>query len=228
MWPYVPFLRDIVNADPDVGIIAIESLAISARISAPPLSRQAMLEALRALLDAHGLARVVVVGHSYGTVIAAHMLRDPTLSARVSAWLLVDPIPFLLHLPAVAYNFVYRPPRTANEWQVWYFASRDPDVARTLARHFFWAENILWKEDLADRRVAVVLSGRDQIVDAAEVHEYLTGEPRGQESFRWKEEDLEVLYYADIDHAQVFDTGKNRRPLVEILHDFAQSRRRVS
>lgn len=179
-----------------------------------------MLVALDELLAAHSITRVVVAAHSYGTIVAAHMLRDPTLRARVSAWLLVDPIPFLLHLPAVAYNFVYRAPRAANEWQLWYFASRDPDVARTLARHFFWAENILWKEDLEGEVVAVVLSGMDQIVDAPEVREYLTGdaEPR----FKWKRDGLEVLYYADIDHAQVFDTQRRRRPLIEILHDFAQ------
>ena len=181
-----------------------------------------MLAALTALLDAHSLPRVVVVAHSYGTVLAAHMLRDPQLSARVSAWMFVDPIPFLLHQPSVAYNFVYRQPRTANEWQLWYFASRDPDVARALARHFFWAENILWKEDLEDRDVAIVLSGRDQIVDAKEVWQYLTGQEDVEEPpFRWTQDKLEVLYYSDIDHAQVFDAKKRRRPLVDTLHEFA-------
>ncbi|KAI0244982.1 hypothetical protein BJV78DRAFT_1287169 [Lactifluus subvellereus] len=40
----------------------------------------------------------------------------------MAATLLIDPIPFLLHYPTVAYNFVYRQPRRANEWQLWYFA----------------------------------------------------------------------------------------------------------
>lgn len=224
LWPYIPFLRELVAQDPDVGIIAIESLSISMRISPPPLSRPAMLEAIRALLDAYALSHVVVVGHSYGTVVAAHMLRSPELAPRVAAWLFVDPIPFLLHLPAVAYNFVYRPPRAANEWQLWYFASRDPDVARALARHFFWAENILWKEDLDGRRIAVVLSGCDQIVDVPEVREYLTEQEHGNETFRWMNAsgDLEVLYYEDLDHAQVFDLAKNRKPLVDIVHKFVQ------
>ena len=206
LYPYVPFLRELAARDPDVGIIAIENLSISMRISPPPLSRPALLNAILSLLDAHSFPRVVVAGHSYGTVVAAHMLRSPALRARISAWLLVDPIPFLLHRPAVAYNFVYRPPRAANEWQLWYFASRDPDIARALARHFFWSENILWKEDLDGLRVAVVLSERDQIVDVKEVREYLTSEESGEERFRWKEGDLEVLYYRNLDHAQVFDT----------------------
>ena len=240
MWPYVPFFHELATADPTVGIIAIETLAISMRMSSPPLPRPAMLSAISALLTAHAIPRVVVAAHSYGTVVAAHMLRSPLLRPCVSAWVLVDPIPFLLHQPAVAYNFVYRAPRAANEWQLWYFASRDPDIARTLARHFFWAENILWREDLAGERVAVVLSGRDQIVDAREVRQYLTGEELAEGTeprFFWQDSrsgsgrydskgpgDLRVLWYRDLDHAQVFDTKARRRPILDVLHEFAGRR----
>lgn len=220
LWPYCPFFSEIISADPDVGILALESLNISMHISPPPLDREDFLSALTNILDFHGLGKVVVAGHSYGTVLAAHILKDPVLSSRVIAWQFIDPIPFLLHLPAVAYNFVYRTPRTANEWQLWYFASRDADIARFLSRHFFWAENILWKEDLEGKPTGVVLSGRDQIVDVAEVWRYLTG---GEEiDLRWKGDNLEVLYCSDIDHAQVFDIAQLRRPLVEMLTEFCK------
>ena len=36
-------------------------------------------------------------------------------------------------------------------------------------RHFFWAENVLWKEELEEQTVGVELSGEDLIVDAEEV-----------------------------------------------------------
>ncbi|KAI0784914.1 hypothetical protein C8Q75DRAFT_776751 [Abortiporus biennis] len=217
--PYAPFLADLAQLDPDVGIIAIEDFSISMRISPPPLRREDVLDGIRGILDYHGLQQVVVVSHSYGTVVAAHMLKDPKLSSRISALLLADPIPFLLHRPAVAFNFVYREPRSANEWQLWYFASRDPDIARMLARHFFWADNILWKEDLAGRKVGVSLSGRDQIVDAPEVWRYLTGEEE-EPRLRWKKDNLEVLFYPELDHAHVFDTEKWRRPLVDMVSTF--------
>ncbi|OCH92258.1 alpha/beta-hydrolase [Obba rivulosa] len=220
LWPYVNFFNELSNTNPDVGILAIENLSISMRITRPPLARDAMLAALTRVLDHHKLDSFAVAGHSYGTILAAHMVRTPALAPRIAALLLVDPIPFLLHQPAVAYNFVYRPPRTANEWQLWYFASRDPDIAHALARHFFWSENILWKEDLAGRPAAVVLSGRDQIVDAREVWRYLTGEDELR--FRWKQDGLEVLYYADLDHAMVFDVDNRRRPMVEILERFVK------
>lgn len=217
LYPYTTFFSDIAAADPDVGIIAIEDLSISMRISPPPLRREEMLAALPILLARHGFDKFVVVGHSYGTVVQAHIMHCPELAARVTGWLFIDPIPFLLHQPAVAYNFVYRPPKAANEWQLWYFASRDPDIARVLARYFFWAQNILFKEDLKGHRVGVVLSGRDQIVDAEQVRRYLTDEEGP--SARWESKDgmLDVLWYPPLDHAQVLDTPERREPMVAVL-----------
>ncbi|EKM52202.1 uncharacterized protein PHACADRAFT_148672 [Phanerochaete carnosa HHB-10118-sp] len=220
LWPYASFLRELAAQDPDVGILAFEILSVSMRISPPPLPRPAMLNAIKLVLAFHNINSFVVCGHSYGTVVSTHIMRSPEISKRVTAWLLVDPIPFLLHQPAVAYNFVYRPPKTANEWQLWYFASRDPDIARTLARHFFWAENILWREDIVGRRVGVVLSGRDQVVNAGEVRRYLT--QGADPEFCWVSEDsmLEVLWYPNLDHSKVFDTHRDRKPMVEMMGRF--------
>jgi pimeloyl-ACP methyl ester carboxylesterase len=242
LYPYIAFLRELAAQDPDVGILAIEILPISMHITAPPLERDAMCAAITRILDAHGLHRVVVAGHSYGTVIAAHLLHkqqgtainsqtssdDTTNDPTIAAMLLIDPIPFLLHHPAVAYNFVYRNPQHANEWQLWYFASRDADIARALARHFFWFENILFKEDvMGDGRpqVAVSLAGRDQIVDARAVWGYLTeGEDAVSSSRgRWARDGLEVLYFPELDHATVFDARADRAELLGVLARFVRS-----
>lgn len=223
MFPYRSFFAEVVAADSDVGILVIENLNISMRISPRPLDREEMLAALTDILDHHGLGEVVVTGHSYGTVVAAHILKDPVLSARVTAWLLIDPIPFLLHLPAVAYNFVYRQPQGANEWQLWYFTSRDLDIAYVLGRHFFWAQNVLWKDDLEGKRVSVSLSEEDQIVDAPEVWKYLTGQE--ETSSTWRRGNLEVLYYHGLDHAAVFDIWHRRRPLVDMLVELCSTSR---
>jgi pimeloyl-ACP methyl ester carboxylesterase len=201
--------------DEDVGILAIEILPISMRITSPTLGREATCAAILEILWSFDINLFVLCAHSYGTVIATHMLHCPHLGPRIAGTLLVDPIPFLLHLPSVAFNFMYRHPRTANEWQLWYFASRDADVARSLSRHFFWAENVLWKEELDGRRVAVSLSGDDQIVDAESVRRYLTGESEMKE--QWSSGDLEVLFYPGLDHATVFDTRDRRSLLVDVL-----------
>ncbi|KAH9955230.1 hypothetical protein BC827DRAFT_882947 [Russula dissimulans] len=301
--PYIPFLRDLAAQDPDVGILAIEILPITMHITAPPLGRDAMCAAITRILDAHGLHRFVLVGHSYGTAISAHLLRRqwgstdrPSIplnstvrnengvaianfdnhvttnddnehsqngsgSDRIAAALLIDPVPFLLHHPSVAYNFVYRKPRRANEWQLWYFASREPDTARALSRHFFWFESILFREDVLaaasgggsdsggavagvaegkkerERRgkrkqplpITVSLAGRDQIVDAPAVHAYLTGGNSGVQGegsagspSRWAQDAFEVLYFPELDHATVFDTPKDRAPLLGVLRRFVR------
>ncbi|KAG8213576.1 hypothetical protein J3R82DRAFT_10243 [Butyriboletus roseoflavus] len=220
LYPYANFIADLASQHPDVGIIVPEFLSISARITCPPLSRHATIIAIQQILDTHSLQRIVIAAHSYGTAITAQLLRCPDLAPRIAATLFVDPTPFLLHLPDVAYNFVYRSPRSANEWLLWYFASRDPDVSRTLSRHFFWAENILWKEDLRDKVVAVALSGQDQVVNAEAVRRYLTGEDEG--TTYWRSGRLEVLWYSELDHAMVFHTREQWGRLIHVLDRFVR------
>ncbi|KAG0707821.1 Alpha/Beta hydrolase protein [Suillus ampliporus] len=217
LYPYTPFFEDLISLHPDIGILAIEFLSISMRITSPPLSNPATCTAISQILDDLGLDRVVVLSHSYGTVVAAQMLHSH-LSPRVAAMLFIDPIPFLLHLPDVAYNFVYRQARSANELQLWYFTSRDPDISRTLSRHFFWSENVLWKEELVGRPVAIWLSGKDQIVNSEQVRKYLTEEQSASE--HWATDRLEVLFDPDLDHATVFDTKGRRKRLLNVLDRF--------
>ncbi|KAL1731218.1 hypothetical protein EV714DRAFT_283532 [Schizophyllum commune] len=245
LYPYLPFIADLIARDPGQPILLLELLPISMHITHPLPPLDPSLAALRSLLRFHRLPRVVLAAHSYGTVLAAHILRSP-LRSHIASVALIDPIPFLLHLPDVAHNFHYREPKEgrANEWQLWYFAGRDPDIARTIGRAFFWAENVLWEEDVrgfcrgegdkdkakdgerkSKRNFTVVLSGEDQIVNAEAVRKYLTKEERPRS--RWMrqggadEGDLEVLFYRGLDHAQVFDTPGRRKPLVDSVSRYA-------
>lgn len=199
LWPYRDFFKDIIAADPTVGIIAVELLPISMRLTHPPLSSRLFLDSLLAILNEHSITTCTLITHSYGSSMSAHIFRSPKLSKRVANAVLVDPVAFLLHEPSVARNFLYRHPNVwrANELQLWYFASRDISVANALSRYFFWSENVLWAEDLevsgtpttvedddedersgrvtpSERRVVVVLSERDQILHARRVWGYLT------------------------------------------------------
>jgi Alpha/beta hydrolase family len=220
IWPYLPFFSDLIAQDPHIGILVIEVLPISMHMTSPPLDRDAYCRAVTRILASLQISRITLVSHSYGTVLTTHMLHDPFLSSLISSMLFIDPIPFLLHFPNVAFNFVYREPRLGNEWLMWYFASRDADISRALSRHFFWAENVLWKEELEGRKVAVVLSGADQIVNAKEVGKYLTGEQ--ELSRRWEMGGLEVLFYPGLDHGMVFDTKERRKPMLDIIGRFVR------
>lgn len=94
-------------------------------------------------------------------------------------------------------------------------------TAHTLCRRFFWAENVLWKEDLIGKNAVVYLGERDLIVDTASVRRYLTETRRSrrgeEEEFvefngrdEWVREDkeggrLKVVWCRGMDHAQLFD-----------------------
>lgn len=207
LWPYTSFLSSIPQGEEcegDIGVLAVEILPVSFRLTRAPLSRLELLEELKVILNAHGWDKFVLTSHSYGSVLVTHMLRSEDLGPRVDSVVLVDPVSIMLHLPDVAYNFTRRRPRRANEWQLWYFACTDPGVAYALGRHFFWKENIVWKGELLGvdeaegldrtaapcddrRRVAVCLAGRDLIVDTFAVAQYLAGDqewlpPRGTDA----------------------------------------------
>ncbi|OAA73391.1 hypothetical protein ISF_00292 [Cordyceps fumosorosea ARSEF 2679] len=231
---YLRFLFDLIKAarakssrrgssGNDIRLIAVEMLPISFRLTAPPLDRRAFLAAIAAIVDAHGWDAFAVVSHSYGSVPTTHLLtaEDAALSARVRSVTLVDPVTVLLQLPHVAYNFTRRPPRTAAEWQLWYFASADVGVATVLGRHFFWRDNILWKEQLwqrprggGRRRVTVSLAAKDIIVNAPAVARYLQEEPEVEGG---AESAVEVLWFPQLDHAQVFDTPSDYNRIIKCI-----------
>lgn len=237
--PYTSFLTSPHLQD--IGIIALSLLPISARLTHPPLPREAFLSELSTILSAHEPAfkAFTLVSHSYGSVLTTHILRSPDLSPRVEAVVLIDAVSLLLHLPDVAYNFTRRPPEKANEYQLWYFSTMDLGVAVALGRHFFWRENIIWKEELVNvhgvdgrkRKAVVCLSGRDLIVDAASVARYLLtkgefGKEGGKGGVGFDtamdqnlvgKEGIEVAWFAEVDHSQVFEKARERDRVVEVV-----------
>ncbi|KAK8000529.1 hypothetical protein PG990_013129 [Apiospora arundinis] len=200
LWTYASFLSSVGKSqkgdkgEGQVGIIALEIMPVSFRLTEAPLGKLDFLDEMERVLAAHPdwSDQFVLITHSYGSALATHMLHSPEFGARINSVVLIDPVTILLHMPDVAYNFTRRRPRGANEWQLWYFASTDPGTAHALGRHFHWKQNIIWKEELvtknglqingavprggrSQRNVAVCLAGRDLIVDTLSVAQYLSG-----------------------------------------------------
>lgn len=177
---YIPLLHALNAhrpADSQIGILAIELLQVSFRLTPPIPPAARLAHDIRALMTAHHLPHALLLSHSYGSILTAHLLKSPaTPPALFPAAVLIDPVSLLVHHASVAHNFVYRAPRSAPQRQLAYFASRDPGVARTLSRAFFWAENTLWRDELLrpGAAVSVVLAGRDLIVDTPAVAAYLS------------------------------------------------------
>ncbi|KAK0611779.1 hypothetical protein B0T14DRAFT_335224 [Immersiella caudata] len=232
-----------------VGILSLSLLPISSRLTTPPPSRSAFLTSLTCILASHPEFShgFTLVCHSYGSVLTTHILHSPELSPQVKSLVMIDPVSILLHLPDVAYNFTRRKPRGANEWQLWYFASMDLGVAGVLGRHFFWRENVIWRGELRSfleaegeerargegkRKVAVCLAGRDLIVDTKSVARYMLsegnfGDVPEQDGFDadvdWElsgSEGVDVLWFAGLDHAQVFEGKRSRERMVDLVRRY--------
>ncbi|KAF8875600.1 hypothetical protein CPB84DRAFT_1853216 [Gymnopilus junonius] len=132
--------------------------------------------------------------HKLGSVGGLHLQLDSKQLANTDHNGLSLPVPPMttpLTSPISNSYFSYS---SAAAAQLYYFASRDADVARTLHRAFFWAEGGIWREEVeafisgsgcnnSRRNMAIFLGGMDQIVPAEAVRKYLTCEKRWKE--RW-------------------------------------------
>ncbi|RVX70315.1 hypothetical protein B0A52_05648 [Exophiala mesophila] len=234
LYPYMQLLKEVNlgrrREDGMIGILAIEILPISSRLTPPVLRKEGMCRHLQCILDHHGFDTFILVSHSYGSVISTHLLKTPELTNRIFSVILVDPISILLHQPDVVYNFMVRTPKFANEWLLWYFGSKDMGVAYTLSRTFFWSQNIIWKEDLLVHRATVFLSGNDSIINAPQVQRYLQGveeQGLGKDKAGHPDESVpaccergcvEVVWCDSLDHGQIFALATWRERLkLEII-----------
>ncbi|KLO83816.1 uncharacterized protein LW93_600 [Fusarium fujikuroi] len=231
LYPYINFLADINTrheADGDIGIIAVEILSVSSRITDPAMLKDEICEEIHQILSSYGWGKCVLVSHSYGSVVAAQLLRDPKTSISIGPAIFIDPVSFLLHLPDVAYNFICRRPSETKEHLLSYFGSKDIGIAHTLFRRFFWADNLLWKEDLQDRPVAVALASRDSIIDTKSIRAYLVGSkdwaqsPNKETGEILSDGKLDVIWFEDLDHGQAFDHKTTRLRLVETVRAFCK------
>jgi pimeloyl-ACP methyl ester carboxylesterase len=234
---YAEFLGHLTEEDAErakddqVGIIALEIMPICFRITHMPLPRDEMVAQILRILQNHDWDRFVLVAHSYGTIIATYLLHSLSIGPKVGPVVLIDPVNLSMHMGDICYNFVYRQPRKASEWQLHYFACTDIGVAHTITRSFMWTENTLWKEEIKGRRVTVVLAAQDIIVDTKALRRYLIAEfPRDDErqsindweERNWRGDGLDILWYPELNHAQVFDTTKDRRGVVGAIQSYCQ------
>ncbi|KAL6816635.1 Alpha/Beta hydrolase protein [Trichoderma sp. SZMC 28015] len=238
LWTYVDFLANIhaakdVGGGQGIGVIAVEILPVSFRLTSPPLGKAEFLRQMAKILEHHQWDKFTVTAHSYGSVQTTHMLHSQSLGHMITSVVLIDPVTVMLHLPDVAYNFTRRKPREANEWLLWYFASTDPGVARCLGRHFFWRENIIWKEDFRNadprdrRKVAVCLAGRDILVNTSSVAQYLTdlgvAGISSQAQGANQAAEVEVLMFPNLDHAQIFDTPADCQKVIRLIRSYCSA-----
>jgi hypothetical protein len=116
---------------------------------------------------------------SYGTACLSWIVKK--CPEYISKLIFIDPICFALFEPFVVYNFVYRAPAKLAHLYMYYFVCREMGISYVVSRHFWWTQNNLYLEELRSCTekplpVLVLLAGRDCIINARLVRDYLVDE----------------------------------------------------
>ncbi|TPX64204.1 hypothetical protein SpCBS45565_g06028 [Spizellomyces sp. 'palustris'] len=202
---FAAYLQLLARLPRNVPIYLLEWPHVSMQLQEQVPTIPDTLNFLSGMLRRDKHPRATFVAHSLGTVAVSWILKSPLHRNLVSSVVLLDPVTFLLCDPAIAYNFLYRPPTSVLELLMSYFVSREMYIAHSLSRHFHWSKNILFYDELplptADGRGgrnAVLLAGHDAIVPAPRVKAYLAAH-HSQSS----ETLLDVLYYPTRHHGEL-------------------------
>lgn len=120
-------------------------------------------------------AGITVLSHSNGTMVHGWLLKaHPEYFSRSC---FVDPVCFCLWEPFVAFGFLYSTPRTAIEYLMRYYVSRELGIALMLQRYFDWSSNLLFPTSIPNftspYNTAVFMSGQDSILNATRIRRYL-------------------------------------------------------
>ena len=150
LYPYIPLLAELSET---LEVIAIEfdHLTLSGRET---MTNVEAADAVRELLRGR---EAVLVGHSYGTVIAATVnKRCPEL---VSGLVLMAPSCFLMYRGEIQSRFFDSGAPMSQR-----VLGRNPTIHAAIHSGTVWPQGEMWPEDVADKRWLVVLAESDQLI----------------------------------------------------------------
>ncbi|KAI8977022.1 hypothetical protein BDF20DRAFT_539528 [Mycotypha africana] len=214
---YTEFIHQISKLDRPVFLVEIPYVSMHMVDNVP--SAAETVQEISSMLKSYSYDKAVYVGHSVGTAVCSWIMK--LAPKTVGGMVLIDPICFLLHYHNVAFNFVYRIPKTLIEvcmHVMHYGAARELYISNYISRHFQWFEAIYFTqpnnteekprlpshldETSPLSNATVFLSERDGLVCSAYVYQYLL--ERGVDAYIMK----------DLEHA-MFLTNTNWKSTIK-------------
>jgi hypothetical protein len=213
--PYVPLVQQLAATGRPV--IAVEFPHLAMRwTNAIPTIDEAARSIERALASVFGpAARCDAIGHSFGSMYVARLLRTRgTKLVRTVA--LLDPVTCAMWSGDLVSSFVYQPFAGNKALAcVTGLIARDLHTAAAVCRRFYWTDCNLFAEDLAAwgrKRALLVVGGKDDLVPAAHVASTVAA----------SEDGATMLHHSERAHADVvFDLRWQRRALDEAFAQMA-------
>lgn len=161
-------------------------------------------------LELHKVPRCVALGHSFGSLPIAWLIRQHP--GQISRCILVDPVAIFLNLPDVCVNFLYKQPKTLPGKLMRLFGAREFGIAKTLMRHFFWTDNVLFPEMLPPGS-SVILGEKDRILPVKDIYTSAA-----------KLSKLRTWVMKDLDHGQFLVNPSAMATIVEHVRGHRRSK----
>lgn len=186
---YVPLLSLLLRR-PSRGAVLMELEDVSMSLNSDRwATRQAVVRTARLafarLEEARGRPRrCLVVGHSMGSGPAAWVVQEPP--CPVAASVFIDPIVFLVELPDLAYNFLYKVPQSLFEWLCFLHVSTETGVAYFFRRRFFWYHHRLDHRVTDTVPTLLCLSENDEIVPAKAIRQFAETHMKSVDLLWWR------------------------------------------
>jgi len=147
------------------------------------------METVRQILNHHGIEKVTLIGHSYGTFLSTWLLR--IMPDRISRVCFVDPLMLTVALYETAYYLFYKEPQTVTDWIYYLFVRSNLTLANVLQRHFVWYNMVIKLDEIPkDIDVCIAYAGQEHLLDPALIHQLV------------QRASNDIIYWDNIHHAE--------------------------
>ncbi|KAK9710047.1 hypothetical protein K7432_008680 [Basidiobolus ranarum] len=197
---YLMFIWKLIKIGQPIFLVELPYVSMRFIEEAP--SMEELGREIEAMLESHGFRNACFIGHSLGSIVVSWMVNHHL--KRVRSAFFIDPICFLLFHPSVAYNFVYRVPKTAREHLLRYYASQELFISNFISRYFIWFHSLLLTDRISlPKKMFVYLSENDLLVPTRVVEKYL------------KDTNVHCRVFDGLDHASFLFSPKEENEIIE-------------
>mmetsp|Transcript_19248 Transcript_19248/g.18587 ORF Transcript_19248/g.18587 Transcript_19248/m.18587 type:complete len:626 (-) Transcript_19248:185-2062(-) len=157
-------------------VVIVELPYVSLHIAPDVPSIDEHIQSVTKILDDNGYEGAIIIGHSFGTAVMSWLVQ--AIPHRIAGAIFLDPVVFMLHLRDISFNWMYGSVLNVGHnladqgiADVMGIVKTELFAAHAVQRHFNWAKNILWAEEIQALKVEtlVVCSAADKVVPSKEV-----------------------------------------------------------
>jgi pimeloyl-ACP methyl ester carboxylesterase len=190
---YIPFILSLIINQPLRPILLFEMPSISMIWEDNHILPKEYATHVSECLKGLKIVKCIMAGHSIGTALVRWM--DLYFPEMIHGRIFIDPICFNLWTHHIAFNALYRSPRSLNEAFIKFVGMSEAGIATFLHRYFVWFQNTYFTDQLPDNCV-IFLAGKDDIVNAPNVLHYL-------QNNKARNETRKIMYNSHFHHGQI-------------------------